>query len=100
MSTNPALPSLSEWTKTHIIDIYDLNSPAGAEAALAAFVSKNADITVNFEKIQFSDLANGLQTVKVQQDAGIVDFPFINEVPANKAAPEKVIGLYSRSNFE
>ena len=93
MSTNIVLPSLSKWTEEHISAIYTSTSQPDTSNALDNFLSKDAVITVNGEKISRVDLTKGLQTEKFLEAGAIVTFNNIVEVPDDKDDPIKVIYL-------
>jgi hypothetical protein len=99
MSANIVLPSLSNWTENHISAIYKATSQTDTSNALDDFLSKDAVITANGEKISRTDLTKDLQSEKFLELGASVTFVNIVEVPADKAAPLKVISLYFHSDF-
>ena len=100
MSTNIVLPSLTNWTESHITAIYKATSQTETSNAFDNFLSKDAVIVVNGKKISRSDLTKELQSEKFLEVGATVTFLNAVEVPANKTAPVEVISLYFHSNFE
>lgn len=94
MSVDIVLPSLSNWTESHISAIYKAISPAATSNALDNFLFKDADIVVNGKDISRADLAKDLQNEKFFEVGASLSFVGIVEVPANSSAPVEVIGLY------
>jgi hypothetical protein len=100
MSTNIVLLSLSKWTESHITAIYNATSQIATTNALDNFLSTDAVIIVNGKKISRADLTKDLQSEKFFEVGAFVTFLGVVEVPADKAAPVEVIGLYFHLNFE
>jgi len=87
MSTNIVLPSLSNWTETHISAIYKATSQTATSNALDNFLSKDAVIVVNGKKTSRTDLSKELQSEKFFEVGASVTFLGVVEVPADKDAP-------------
>ena len=94
------LPSLSNWTESHISAIYNATSQADASNAIDNFLLKHAVIVVNGKKIHRADFIKELQSKKFLEVVASVKFLGIVEVPANEGNPVEVIGLLFLFQFQ
>ena len=90
MSSAIVLPSLSNWTESHISAIYKAQSDTSS--AIDNFLSKDAVIVVNGKKISRDYFGKELQSEKFIEVSASVEFLNIVEVPSDKETPVLVIG--------
>ena len=91
MSSNIVLLPLSLWTQGHIRAIYQATTQDATQAAIDAFLAKDAQITINGTNISRTDFVNQLKSEKFLEAGAIVTFAGTVEVPSDKNQPILVI---------
>lgn len=86
-STDIVLPSLTQWTEDHITAVLQATSQSDFTGALDAFLSKDAEITVNGVCISRADFAKQIQSEQFDEATAIVTFAGTVGVPANQQSP-------------
>jgi len=90
-NANIVLPSLSQWTQDHITALIKATSQSDLTHALDNFLSQDAVITVNGEKLSRDDFAKQIQSETFSETNATVTFLGTVEVPTNKDQRVEVI---------
>ncbi|KAJ3512054.1 hypothetical protein NLJ89_g3747 [Agrocybe chaxingu] len=87
MSTAIVLPTLTQWTKNHITALIQASNNTDLDAALDAFLSKDASLTVNGVQVSRQDFAKQVQIENFDEAGASIAFRASVEVSKNQDKP-------------
>ena len=87
MTTAIVLPNLTNWLKQHVTNLYTTTSNDDFDAAFDAFLTKDANITVNGKGVTRDQYKQQLLGQKFEESGAQVNFLATVEVPADENQP-------------